>query len=346
GIPQDNIDDKGYWDSGCSRLKEHTITKLDLHNQNDPGNMKPWMRMHYDGEINELLRIKLREEGSDEEIFTSVAWIRAFNINEPIYTELCHEFYSTYNFDEICADDELQTKKIIQFRLGGQAHNLTLLEFTRTLGLYQAEELDEDGFDVYFQGGLQNNDHFNAQEYLLSINTEENLSLSRSHVSTIKYPILRNGYANIAWLIAKWIKKKGASTQKESQIYYGQFISKLARKTRVLSDDVVLHVAAPRVSIPRPTRVSVNDFYERMERIEICQEAIKRMEYRQSYHWDRYHGVFEHMAKMYNIPIQGAYNPPGYAQPQYDQFYQQNPPPQYQYQYQQPPPQQQDDDEE
>nr|GEV94459.1 retrovirus-related Pol polyprotein from transposon TNT 1-94 [Tanacetum cinerariifolium] len=100
---------------------------------------------------NLLPRIKLREEGSDEEIFTSVAWIRAFNINEPIYTELCHEFYSTYDFDEICADDELQTKMIIQFRIGGRAHNLTLLEFARRLGLYRAEELDEDGFDVYFQ---------------------------------------------------------------------------------------------------------------------------------------------------------------------------------------------------
>nr|GEX15792.1 hypothetical protein [Tanacetum cinerariifolium] len=282
-----------------------------------------------------MLRIKLREKGSDEEIFTSVAWIRAFNINEPIYTELCHEFYSTYNFDEICADDELQTKKIIQFRLGGQAHNLTLLEFARRLGLYQAEELDEDGFDVYFQGGLQNNDHFNAQEYLLSISTEENLNLSRSHVSTIKYPILRNGYANIAWLIAKWIKKKGVSTQKESQIYCGQFISKLARKTRVLSDDVVRILSALIYCrhLDTTTLRELIGFevalFHRMERIEIRQEAIKRMEYRQSYHWDRYHRVFEHMAEMYNIPIQGAYNPPGYAQPQYDQFYKQNPPPQY-----------------
>ncbi|GJR31657.1 hypothetical protein Tco_1107889 [Tanacetum coccineum] len=31
------------------------------------------------------------------------------------------------------------------------------------LGLYHAEELDEDGFCVYFQGGLRSVDHFNAQ---------------------------------------------------------------------------------------------------------------------------------------------------------------------------------------
>ncbi|GJT60929.1 hypothetical protein Tco_1004462 [Tanacetum coccineum] len=113
----------------------------------------------YDGEIDDMLRIRLREAGSDEEIFTSVAWIRAFNINEPIYVELCHEFYSTYEFDEVCADDELQTKKIIMFRLGGRAHSLTLLEFARRLGLYQVVELEEEGFNVYFEGGLRSDEH-------------------------------------------------------------------------------------------------------------------------------------------------------------------------------------------
>ncbi|GKE41470.1 hypothetical protein Tco_1468754, partial [Tanacetum coccineum] len=136
-------------------------------------------------------RIKLREAESNEEIFTYVALIRAFNINEPIYLELCYEFYSTYEFDEVCIDDKLQTKKIIKFRLGGRAHSLTLLEFARRLGLYHAEELDKDRFDVYFQGGLRSDDHFNAHEYWLSISREKNLSLSRSHVSNIRSQVLR-----------------------------------------------------------------------------------------------------------------------------------------------------------
>nr|GEY34534.1 hypothetical protein [Tanacetum cinerariifolium] len=64
--------------------------------------------------------------------------------------EVCHEFYPTYEFDEVCVDDELKTKKIIKFRLGGRAYSLTLLEFARRLGLYHAGEFDEEGFDVYF----------------------------------------------------------------------------------------------------------------------------------------------------------------------------------------------------
>ncbi|GJZ24654.1 hypothetical protein Tco_0562113 [Tanacetum coccineum] len=122
-------------------------------------------RMDCDGEIDDMLRIRLREAGSDEEIFTSVAWIRAFKINKPIYAELYHEFYSTYEFDKVCADDELQTKKIIKFRLGRRAHSLTLLEFARRLGLYQAVKLKEEGFNVYFEGGLCSDEHFNAQDY-------------------------------------------------------------------------------------------------------------------------------------------------------------------------------------
>ncbi|GKF41488.1 hypothetical protein Tco_0124830, partial [Tanacetum coccineum] len=132
-------------------------------------------------------------------------------------------------------------------------------------------------------------------------------------------------------------------TQKESQIYCEQFISKIARKCRVLTEDVVRSLSAPiycrdldtttlrdlldsdvklipedpqsgvpRVGIPRPPRASMQDLYQ---------------------------GVFEHMAEVYSVPMQGAYNPPGYAQSLYDQYYQQYPPPPPQYQ------QQQDDDE-
>nr|GEZ00176.1 hypothetical protein [Tanacetum cinerariifolium] len=167
--------------------------------------------MGCDGEIDDILRIRLREAGSDEEIFTSVAWIRAFNINELIYAEFWHEFYSTYEFDEACADDEL--------------------------GLYQAAELVEEGFNVYFER---------------------------------------------AWVIVRWMKRKGARTQKESQIYCVQFILKLARKCRVLIEDV-------------------DGDTPRGDRADGVQIVISL---------GQYQGVFEHMAGVYSVPLQGAYNPP------------------------------------
>ncbi|GKA14005.1 hypothetical protein Tco_0693651 [Tanacetum coccineum] len=184
------------------------------------GSSRPKRSRQYET-MEEVLLPQVHHEFLEWEGCNRDAKSRAFNINEPIYSKLYHEFYSTYEFDEVCADDELKTKKIIKFRLGGRAHNLTLLEFARRLGLYHAQELDEEGFDVYFQGGLRSDEHFNAQEH-------------------------QNGYANVAWLIARWMKRKGAGNQRESMICCGRFIMKIARKARVLSDEGKLIPEAPR----------------------------------------------------------------------------------------------------
>ncbi|GJU64059.1 hypothetical protein Tco_1245894 [Tanacetum coccineum] len=215
--------------------------------------------MGCDEEIGDILRIKLREDESNEEIFTFVAWIRAFNIKEPIYAELYHEFYSNYKFDEVCADDELQSKK-------------------------------------------------DNQEYWLSISREERLGLSRSHASTIRNPILRvvhkmttyglyqrtTGYDKIQkndlWLLMVEEKRIWYS-EGESDLLFGYDYTERALST---SEGRLILRSQP----------GVPDW-----------EAIERMEYRQSYHWDTYQGVFEHMVRVYSVPLQGAYNPPGYAQP-------------------------------
>ncbi|GJU93962.1 hypothetical protein Tco_1318718 [Tanacetum coccineum] len=239
-------------------------------------------------EIDDMLRIRLHEAGMNEEIFTSMAWIKAFNINEPIYAELCHKFYSTYEFDKVCADDELQTKKIIKFRLGGRAHR-----------------------------GLRSDEHFNAQEYWLSISREENLGLSRSHTSTIRNPILRVIHKMITYGLYQ--RTTGVLTEDvvkilSASIYYRDLDTITLRdlidsEGKLIPEDP--QPGVPVVGIPRSPRTSMQDLYDRMGRMEIRQE--------------------------------GAYNPPGYAQQQYDQYYQQYPPPpQYPPYYQQ---QQQDDDE-
>ncbi|GKB51794.1 hypothetical protein Tco_0902547 [Tanacetum coccineum] len=95
-------------------------------------------------------------------------------------------------------------------------------------------------------------------------------------------------------------ERKGAGTQKESQICCGQFIFKIARKSRVLTDHVIknwsapiycrdldtttlrdlidsegrlipddLQPGVPRVGIPRPPRASMQNLYDGMGRMEI-----------------------------------------------------------------------------
>ncbi|GJW28000.1 hypothetical protein Tco_0044875 [Tanacetum coccineum] len=81
--------------------------------------------------------------------------------------------------------------------------------------------------------GLRSDEHFNAQEYWLSISREENLSLSRSHASAIRNPILRVLHKMITYGLCQRTTRNGAGTQRESLC--GQFIMKLARKAGVLS---------------------------------------------------------------------------------------------------------------
>ncbi|GJY80998.1 hypothetical protein Tco_0493749 [Tanacetum coccineum] len=135
--------------------------------------------MGYAKEVEAMLEIKVYKVGGKEEIFGSEAWRCLFDINEPIYTELYHEFYSTYEFDEVVTNDELMTKKLIKFRLGGHGHTLTLLELARCLGLYHSDEINEEGFEVYFQEGLRSDENFNDRDYWLSISSEEELHLSK-----------------------------------------------------------------------------------------------------------------------------------------------------------------------
>ncbi|GKB91361.1 hypothetical protein Tco_0963633 [Tanacetum coccineum] len=158
-------------------------------------------RMGCDGEIDDMLRIRLREAGLDEEIFTSVAWIRAFNINEPIYAELCHE-----------------------------------------LGLYQAVKLEEEGFNVYFEGGLRSDDNFNAQDYWLSISREENLGLSRSHTSTIRNPILRVIYKMTTYGLCQ--RTTGYDKIQKNDLWLLSMFDARHQKG-VLTEDVVRSLSAP-----------------------------------------------------------------------------------------------------
>ncbi|GKA43941.1 hypothetical protein Tco_0736665 [Tanacetum coccineum] len=55
----------------------------------------------------------------------------------------------------------------------------------------------------------------------------------------------QNRYPNVAWVIAKWMKRKGAGSQKDSQICCGEFISKIARKSRVLTEETIRSLSTP-----------------------------------------------------------------------------------------------------
>ncbi|GJU69874.1 hypothetical protein Tco_1256133 [Tanacetum coccineum] len=258
--------------------------------------------MGYAKEIEATLEIKVYEGGSQEEIFSSEAWRCLFDINERIYIELCHEFYSTYDFDEVCAYDELITKKLIKFRLCGRGHTLTLLEFARQLGLYHSDEINDEGFEVYFQGGLCSDENFNARDYWLSISSEENLHLSRILASTIRSPILR--------VLQKMI------TYGVCQRTTGKFTTRIAKRMELLTDEVLntltaltycraLDATTLRELISSNGRLIIEDPALGVPRVAMPRGTHPSMH-------DLYAGLFEHMAGQNGYTQQGDYAPLSY----------------------------------
>ncbi|GJW84580.1 hypothetical protein Tco_0157725 [Tanacetum coccineum] len=123
----------------------------------------------------------------------------------------------------------------------------------------------------------------------------------------------------------------------------GLFVTRMAKKIRLLTDEVLDGLSAPiycrsldaatlreligpnrrlitkdltpgvpRFAMPRPQRPKLKDLYDRMGRMEIQQGVLERMSRMQSHHSDRYAGFFEFMAGHYRVPLAGAYAPPGY----------------------------------
>ncbi|GJU07229.1 hypothetical protein Tco_1123659 [Tanacetum coccineum] len=226
-------------------------------------------------EIEEMLEIKVDEMGVKEEIFTS----------------------------KTITDEELMSRKVIKFRLGGCSHRLTILEFACCLGLYSSDEIQDDGFETYFLKGLRNDDH----SMLTSIGQIEVRMIGYDKVQRNELWLMsmfeaknQNGYENLAWLIARWLKRKGVGSQRESVICYRRFITKIAKRVNLLTDEVLNGLSAPiycrsldtttlrklinsnkrlivkepvpgdsRVVIPRPSRHSISDLYDRIGRMEI-----------------------------------------------------------------------------
>ncbi|GJX88672.1 hypothetical protein Tco_0340686 [Tanacetum coccineum] len=209
--------------------------------------------------------------------------------------ELCEEFYSTYEFNEVVPNDELMKKKVIKFRLCGQVHSLSILDFARRLGLYTSAEIQDDGYVTYFLGALRNYYHFNANQYWLSISSEEELLLSRSLAKTIRKPVLRNLYANVAWLLAKWMKRKGVGTHRERETLDVLTLRELTGPNgKLIPKDPAPGI--PRVATPKGQRPTITDLYDKIGQLETRHRKLERRVRRQPYQLDRYAGVFEYTA--------------------------------------------------
>ncbi|GJT83795.1 hypothetical protein Tco_1058137 [Tanacetum coccineum] len=124
----------------------------------------------------------------------------------------------------------------------------------------------------------------------------------------------QNGYVNVAWLIAKWLKMKGVGSQREGMICCRQFITKIVRRANLLTDEVLNGLSAP-VYCRSLDTTTLRELIDSNGRLIVEVPApgdMERMTRWQSYPSDRYVGVFEYMVGHYNMSLQRDYAPPGY----------------------------------
>ncbi|GKC95853.1 hypothetical protein Tco_1161295 [Tanacetum coccineum] len=206
-----------------------------------------------DTTIEDMLQIRVNEMRSDDVLFTSEAWKRAFDINEPIYTELCHEFYATFEFDEAVADDELMTKKAIKFRLCGKAYAMNVLDFSKRLG-----------YDKWMKNkgvGPQRESLICCGQFMTRI--------------VKRLGILSNGMLN------------GLSALTYCRTLDANILRELIGSNgRLIPEEITPSI--PRVVTPKALRPTTSDVYDKISQLETRIGEIQRMTRRESYHSDIY----------------------------------------------------------
>ncbi|GJT58998.1 hypothetical protein Tco_1002531 [Tanacetum coccineum] len=167
--PYENVDDQGFMNKPTKRKlskyhklsdvmspnqSELMMTKPVRHDPNDPANTRSVLnKISCTEEIENMLEIKVYEAGSREDIFSSEAYRRVFYINELIYTELCHEFYSTYDFGGLRSDENFNDMDYsLSISSEEELHLSRSLALTiRTLDVFTLKELTSPNGRLIFE---------------------------------------------------------------------------------------------------------------------------------------------------------------------------------------------------
>ncbi|GJT85086.1 hypothetical protein Tco_1066803 [Tanacetum coccineum] len=168
-----------------------------------------------DGVYIRMLRRPSTIDAQGQEVFTSQAWRRLFDIRGPLVYELILEFFSTFRFGEAVID--LDTARALQFHLGGSRRRMRWREFILALGLHTAEEMQTIGIS-------------SAGDFL---------------GTTPSYTVIRDPILRLCHRLFAAGRKSGAHISGE------QFVARLAEHFRLLTVEILqgLTVMAPALPV-------------------------------------------------------------------------------------------------
>jgi hypothetical protein len=119
-----------------------------------PKYLHPVQAQHFgiQADIVRWFRIEVR---IDDRLVTSNMWNNVFGNREPVYRELCLEFYSTLRVKkELHKIRDIFEERCIQFYCGGVLRKMTVAQFGYYAGMYSEAELNNSDFRGLLRQGL------------------------------------------------------------------------------------------------------------------------------------------------------------------------------------------------
>ncbi|GKD89902.1 hypothetical protein Tco_1365409 [Tanacetum coccineum] len=202
-----------------------------------------------------------------QELFTSHAWRRLFEIRAPLVREFILEFLNTYRISD--TEMGLDIADTLCFQLGGARCRMTWSQFILALGLYTDEEMAEDGFGAYWLGSERViPDKGDLRDYWIEISSDRDfLWLTTSYVF-IRDPVRRlcyrmiscsisgrgqapemvigvdifylwsmdQGTANVSYLLAQYLFRHTEGKKSGARLSRGHIIRCLAAHFEMVSD--------------------------------------------------------------------------------------------------------------
>ncbi|GKC84834.1 hypothetical protein Tco_1140551, partial [Tanacetum coccineum] len=133
------------------------------------------------------------------------------------------------------------TEKCIWFRLCGEEHVFTLLEFVVILGLYEPNDLKHRLFNIHFKRATTIKEPLMriVQKILVEAFVHRTRSRKRCQKPNLwLMSMLKEGhFPNVAWILAEYLCKKSSGIKENSEVCRGHYVTKIAKALWYYVDD-------------------------------------------------------------------------------------------------------------
>ncbi|GKB28201.1 hypothetical protein Tco_0867602 [Tanacetum coccineum] len=171
------------------------------------------------------------EVDEGQELFTSDAWRRLFEIRAPLVQEFILKFLSTCRMSD--TEMRLDVVDNLCFQLGGARRRMTWRQFILGLGLHTDEEIAKDGFGAYWLGSERViPDEGALRDYYIEISSNRDFLGSAPSYVFIQDP----GTANVPYLLAQYLFRHAKGMHSGARLSKGYFIGRLAAHFGQVSD--------------------------------------------------------------------------------------------------------------